>query len=157
MKKILIAIDYSLSAQKVAEQGYALGKAMNADILLIHIIEDVTYYASNSYDPVMGFGGFVNTDFLGLDIAHSVEIEAYHFLEKTKKHLQDEHIKVAVLHGSIDTILLEEAKKQSCDLIVIGTHSRKWLEEILLGSTAHKLLKHSPIPLFIIPTRSEGK
>jgi len=35
----------------------------------------------------------------------------------------------------------------------MGTHSRRGLEKILMGSVAEKVLHHSLIPLFIIPTR----
>lgn len=155
MKKILIAIDYNISAQKVAELGHALGKAMHTEILLIHVIEDVMYYSSQSYDPIMGFGGFVNTNFLGPEVQESVEKEAYHFLEKTAIYLNDADVRIQVIHGNIEDTILETAREKKCDLIVIGTHSRKWLEEILLGSTAHKLLKNSKIPLFIIPIKHE--
>lgn len=153
MKKILIAIDYNQSAQKVAEQGYALAKAMQASIILIHVIEDVMYYSSQSYDPIMGFGGFVNVNFLGPDLLEHIEKEANDFLEKTKLHLKDDKIHSEVLHGTIHSTIVEKAESEHCDLIVMGTHSRKWMEEILLGSTAHKLLKHSKIPLFIIPNK----
>jgi nucleotide-binding universal stress UspA family protein len=36
--------------------------------------------------------------------------------------------------------------------IVMGSHSRKWLEEIVLGSVTEKVLHHTSIPMFIIPT-----
>jgi len=37
MKKVLIALDYNPTAKKVAEAGYAMAKAMNADIFLLHV------------------------------------------------------------------------------------------------------------------------
>jgi nucleotide-binding universal stress UspA family protein len=154
MKKILIAIDYSPAAQKVAEKGYALAKAMNSEIVLIHIIEDVTYYSSQSYDPIMGFGGFVNVNFFGPDIITSITEEAFHFLQKTKEYLYNTPMKLKVLHGDIDNAILEEAENEKCEIIVVGTNGRRGLEEFLLGSTAHKLLKNSKIPIYIIPTYS---
>ena len=42
MKKVLIAIDYDPSAQKVAEAGYAMAMAMGANILLLHVIAEPT-------------------------------------------------------------------------------------------------------------------
>ena len=41
------------------------------------------------------------------------------------------------------------------DAMVIGTHSRKWLEKILMGSVTEELLNQSSIPLFIIPTKKQ--
>lgn len=153
MQKILIAIDYAPSAKKIAEQGYALGKAMNAEIILLHVIEDVGYYASTAYDPIMGFGGFANTNFLSSDAMDSITKEAAIYLEKIKLHLQDDSIKIRLEQGEIADTILETAKKINCKLIVIGTHSKSAIGEILMGSTAHKLIKHSTVPIFIIPTK----
>lgn len=154
MNKILIAIDYAPSAQKVAEKGYELGKSMKADILLLHVIEEIGYYSSTVYDPIMGFGGFTNEAFLDKDVLQNIENEARDFLEKTKLHLNDINIETLVIHGNIVNTIIETSKKEHSNLIVIGTHSRNGLEELLLGSTAHKLIKHSSIPLYIIPIKN---
>jgi len=49
MKKILIALDYDPTAQKVAEIGYGIAKAMNAQPVLLHVITDVTQYSYLDY------------------------------------------------------------------------------------------------------------
>ena len=46
MKKILIALDYNPTAQKIAETGFSLAKAMNAQVVLLHVIADPVYYSS---------------------------------------------------------------------------------------------------------------
>lgn len=155
MKKILIAIDYSPTARKVAEQGYALGKAMNAEIVLLHVIEYVGYYSSTVYDPIMGFVGFSNTNFLGSDVVDSITKESTIYLEKIKLHLQDNAIKTAVSHGQIADTILETARTLNCKLIVVGTHSKSIMGEIIMGSTAHKLIKHSTVPILIIPIKAK--
>lgn len=58
MAKVLIALDYNPSAQKVAEAGFNLAKAMNAQTILLHVTSDATYYSSLNYSPIMGFGAF---------------------------------------------------------------------------------------------------
>jgi nucleotide-binding universal stress UspA family protein len=42
------------------------------------------------------------------------------------------------------------------DVIVIGSHSRKWLENIVMGSVTEKVLHHTSIPLLIVPTRKNN-
>jgi nucleotide-binding universal stress UspA family protein len=49
MKKVLIALDYNPTAQKVAEVGFSMAKAMNAEITLLHVIADPVYYSSPGY------------------------------------------------------------------------------------------------------------
>ena len=55
MKKILIALDNNVGAQKVAATGYELSKALHAHTILMHVTTDVTYYSSLNYSPIMGF------------------------------------------------------------------------------------------------------
>ena len=59
MKKVLIALDYNPTAQKVAEAGFSMAKAMNAEVILLHVISDPVYYSSTEYSPIMGFNGFM--------------------------------------------------------------------------------------------------
>jgi nucleotide-binding universal stress UspA family protein len=153
MKKILVAIDCTPSAYKVAEQAYALGKAMNAEIILLHVVEDVGYYMSPIYDPIMGLGTSVSTNIVSSDTLQNTDKGAIHFLEKIKSHLQNEGLRIIILHGNIVENILEFAKQEHVDIIVIGTHSRSIIEELFLGSTAHKLIKQDSFPIFIIPTK----
>ena len=57
MKKICIAIDTSPSAEKVAKLGYEYAQALNAEVVLLHVIYDVEMYQYD-YDPIMGYEGF---------------------------------------------------------------------------------------------------
>jgi len=42
------------------------------------------------------------------------------------------------------------------DIIVMGSHSRRWLENIVMGSVTEEVLHHTSIPLFIIPTKKHS-
>ncbi len=154
MKKILIAIDYSPAATTVAEQGYALAKSMNASVVLLHVLQEVTYYASTSYNPIMGFGGFINTNLLDSNDINNIEKGATQYLEKIKEHLQDNTIEILVVHGQIADTIIETATKEHCHILVLGTHSRSGIEKLLLGNTASDLIKSATIPIYIIPIKA---
>lgn len=153
MKKILIALDYNPSAQKVSEIGYALGENQHAEITLLHVIGDPSYYATSQYDPIMGFGGYVNIDLLQPEIIDELKKSSLDFLSKAKEHLGDDTIKILVKEGSTAESILEAAENINADIIVIGSHSRRWLENILMGSITEYVLHHTNTPLFIIPTK----
>ncbi len=153
MKKILIALDYNPSAQKVAETGYALAKAMNAQTILLHVVSDLTYYSSLNYSPVMGFGGFSSAGIVQTDTVEEIKKLAQTYLDKSKQHLGDDKIQTVVKNGDYGETILNIATELNVDIIVMGTHSRRGLEKILVGSVAEKVLHHSLIPLFIIPTK----
>lgn len=64
-------------------------------------------------------------------------------------------IETIVVEGDFSESILNTATKIKADIIVIGSHSKKWLETILLGSTTSQVLNHSNIPLLIVPTKKK--
>ena len=153
MKNILIALDFDPTAQKVAEIGFTLGENKDASITLLHVIADPSYYASTVYDPIMGFGGYANLNLLSPDIINELKKESLEFLEKSKQHLGGENIKTLVKEGSIAQTILQVAEELNADIIVMGSHSKRWLENMLMGSITEYVLHHSSVPLLIIPTK----
>ena len=153
MKRILIALDYDPTSEKIAEQGYAFANALNAEIILLHVISETAYYTTPNYPSIMGYEGF-NT--MALDsIENTTELKeaAVNFLEKSKEHLGDTTIQVVVREGSRGESIIETAEEMKVDVIVMGSHGRRGLDKILLGSVAEHILHRTTIPLFIIPTK----
>jgi len=152
-KKVLIALDYNPTAQKVAEVGYAMAKAMKAEIILLHVVSDPVYYSSIEYSPIMGFNGYMELGTEQFDNVAGLKNASLQYLEKSKQHLHDKDIQTMVGEGDFADTILNTAKKMHIDIIVLGSHSRRWLEEIIMGSVTEKVLHHTSIPLFIIPTK----
>lgn len=150
MKKVLIALDYDPTAQKVAEQGFALAESMNAEVVLLHVVANQTYYANLNYSGIMGFYG---NDLYALTSKESLIKTALQFLDKTKEHLGDNNIEILAAEGDFPDIIMDVAKRHKADIIVLGSHSKRWLEKILMGSVTEKVLRESTLPLFIIPTK----
>ncbi|HEY5464324.1 MAG TPA: universal stress protein [Hanamia sp.] len=155
MKKILIAIDYNPTAKNIAEAGYSLAKSMNAEITLLHVVADYTYYSSLDYSPIMGFDSFSNLGVLQTNTVIELQNAAQDYLGKIKEFLKDDTIKTMIKDGDSGDAILEAVKELNADIIVMGTHSRRGLEKILMGSVAEKVLRRSTIPLFIIPVKKE--
>ena len=153
MKKVLIALDYNPTAQKVAETGFALAKSMNAEVILIHVISDPMFYSSEGFSPIMGFQGYIDVGPFQADSVEGIKKASLQYLEKTRKHLGDKTIQTIVKEGDFADTILKSAKEVKADLIVLGSHSRKWLENIVLGSVSEKVLHHTTIPLFVVPTK----
>ena len=153
-KKVLIALDYNPTAQKVAEVGYSIANAMGADCLLVHILSTPIIYTSVNYDPIMGFSGFEALENYQLN-AELLSKSAYQYLEKVKKHLGDSKVETIVKEGEFDDKIMETALNYNADLIVIGTHSQQWLEKILVGSSTESIIQISKIPIVIVPTKKD--
>ncbi len=156
MSTVMIAIDYDPTAQKVADTGYLLAQTMGAEVVLLHVISDPVYYSSTEYSPIMGFSGYMDTIPVQFESIGELQKAAQHFLDKTKNHLGDATINTLVGEGDFPESILKAAHKVHADIIVMGSHSRKWLENIVMGSVTEKVLHDTKIPLFIVPTRKQN-
>ena len=147
IKKVLIALDYDPTAKKVAEVGFAMAKAMGAEITLIHVIVDLVTYSLT----------YLNMGPLQSDSVDELKQASQNFLDKVKRHLGDDTILTVIKEGEFADIILETAKELDADIIVMGSHSQKWLENILIGSVTEEVLRKTTIPMFIIPTKKRDK
>ena len=157
MKKVLIAVDYDPAAQKIAEEGYALAKSMGAQAILLHVISDYFYYSSLDYSPILGYDSFSNLGALQTGTSEDLHNAAQNYLDATKQHLGDPAIESVIKEGDFGGIIIETAKELNVDVIVLGTHGRRGIDKILMGSVAEKVLRNSTVPMFIIPTKEEEK
>lgn len=148
MKKVCIALDYNPSASKIAETGHSLARSLEAELTLVHVITDAAYYAVD-YAPFMGF----ETPFMHTysELAEDLRNGAEKYLSASSQHLGSRNIKTAVLTGDTANAILDYASEQNIDLLVIGTHSHTGLANILMGNTAVRLVKHSKIPILVVP------
>ena len=152
-KKVLIALDYDPTAKKVAESGFAMAQAMNAETTLLHVISDPVYYSSPAYSPIVGLVGDMDTFPMQLDSLEGLKNVSQDFLQKFKKHLGDANIQTIIADGDFAKSILKTADDIHADVIVLGSHSRKWLENIVMGSVTGDVLRQTSIPLFIVPTK----
>jgi nucleotide-binding universal stress UspA family protein len=153
INKVLIALDYNPTAQKVAELGFSMAKSMDAEVILLHIITDPVFYSTAGYSPIMGFNGYVDMGPVQLDSVDGLKNASLQYLEKSKQHLGDDDIRTMVKEGDFADTILETAKEEHANIIVLGSHSRKWLENIVMGSVTEKVLHNTSIPLLIVPTK----
>jgi len=142
--KVLIALDYDVTSKKVAGEGYLLAKSMGAETILLHVISELpVYYSESNY-----------THEYKVDLLGDLKVTTQTFLDKAKKQLGDEAVQTVLKEGEIADTILKTAKEMDIDIIVVGSHSRKWLENII-GSQAEDVLTNSPIPVLIVPIKKK--
>ena len=141
-KKILVPSDGSDLAHKAAEFAADLAKVHGAEVIGVYVIDPFPY--------------------IGIGDASAIGLQAY--LTEAKGaagQALDALRKVCEAHGVAfagDTIersvvyegITETAKVEGCDLIVMGSHGRKGVEALFLGSVAQKVLTHAQVPVLIV-------
>ena len=124
---------------------------MSAEVLLLHVMVDPLYYSAIENYPITGYTGSVITP-MQLTDNDETKNQSKLFLDKIKLHLGNDAIQTIIKEGDFADKILKTAHEYHADMIVMGSHSRRWLEEILMGSVTEKVLHQSTVPLFIIPT-----
>ncbi len=152
MKKILIAVDYTQAAEKVARVGYELAKSLQGTVALIHVITEPVYYAME-YSPIVGYQGEYTSG--TNEVVEDVKNTAGNFLNAMVQQLGDNSITTAILDGDTTDAIIQYSTDWNADLIVLGSHTHHGLERLFSTDVAAYILKHSTIPVLAVPT--DGK
>lgn len=153
--KILVALDYSKSVNMIAQKANEMAEAFQADIILLHVLSDITYYSSLNYSPITGFDSFSTMDMVQESTIEEVKKAAELFLEKLSQKFGDLKTQLVVREGDFADEILNASEKYKAKMIIMGTHSRRGIDKIFMGSVAEEVLHKSNIPVYVIPVREE--
>ena len=136
--KILIAIDRNSSAEIVAKSGLQLAEQYNSEIALISVLDKEGSFDSDPATP------------RELDdmMEHNFNKSQLNVIEKIFKNRA---VKSFVKKGVPYKGIIETAEKWGADIIVMGTHGRKGLPHLILGSVAEEVIRHSRKTVIVIP------
>ena len=148
IKTILTTTDLSAAAGKALPHALALAKAFDAELHLVHVVEE-NLYADYSYAE-----GMLNPGAMFEDLVKArrdkLEDIASDLPAGVKTHI---HIR----RGIVACEILDAAKDLSADLIVIATHGRTGLAHLFLGSVAERVVRESPCPVYTVPAKTPKK
>jgi nucleotide-binding universal stress UspA family protein len=142
---ILVPTDFSDVSRRALEYAKTLAKPGNSELLLAHVSPGANLITS----PEVAW----------LDAAEIEGLEEQE-LEQRGAALRSEGYRARTisLTGPLCDQLLSAIKEYKVDLIVLGTHGRKGMERLLLGSDAEALLRHAHCPVISIgPDVEENK
>ncbi|HEV8131019.1 MAG TPA: universal stress protein [Acidobacteriota bacterium] len=145
LNTIVVATDFSEASLIAAETAFRLALESHAVVYLLHVVE----YPVPT-DP------FVGVVVPSLGQLYSEEMERLQSLipHNLKGRLI---IKWVVLAGSPAKMIARFADQEDADLIVVGTHGRKGLSRMLMGSTAESLLREAPCQVLVVKQKAESK
>tara|TARA_R110000850_G_scaffold268138_1_gene399457 strand:+ start:53311 stop:53769 length:459 start_codon:yes stop_codon:yes gene_type:complete len=151
MKKVLIALDYHPVSEKVAEAGYELAKKLDAEVCLLHVVADASYYEI-SYPEFMGYVP-VNEVANSGEKLNDMQKTGEEFLEKSAAHLKDPSVKIHLAEGKAKDAILNYSREWKADILVMGTHSHNVIEKVVLGTVASSVIERTKIPVYLVPVK----
>lgn len=144
-KKILCPVDFSKFTEEVIVYAADIAKQYGAELHVLHVIPNLTYFTP--------YESFLTPENL-VAVEKNIQNEVERDFGKILKHV-DMEIKKVVKTGVAFVEIIEYAKSEGIDLIVMGTHGRSGIEHILIGNVAEKVVRKSPCPVMTI--RPKGK
>ncbi|UCD57897.1 MAG: universal stress protein [Candidatus Hydrogenedentota bacterium] len=140
--KILFPTDFSEHSRHAFSYALSFAREYGAQLYMLHVIEDVQYLA-NAYMfdvPIM-------PSFADMEQNRLKEMQEFIDREVTDPAIKIEKV---VKHGRPFIEILQMAREESIDLIVIATHGRGGLEHVFFGSVAEKVVRKAPCPVLSI-------
>lgn len=140
ISKIVVPVDLEKHTDKLVDYALFMAKGLDAELVLVHAVEFI----------VMGEMALGNPSYDDYNTSRK---------EHAQKVLADITANAAtkcrkcsskVMVGDVVDEILGFAKKEGGDLIIIGSHGKRGLEKILLGSVAERVLKNAHCPVLIM-------
>ena len=139
---ILVAIDFSDPTEKILRVAHQLAHSLEGSVWLVHVAE-----------PEPDFVGYeAGPDVVRDQVAKKFRKE-HRVMQEYAEAMREQGIdaKAMLIQGATVETLLEMATKQQSDLIVVGSHGRGMVAEILLGSVSRGLIKSAACPVTVVP------
>lgn len=140
IKKIICAVDFSEYSPMVADYAKTVANCTGAQVICLYVAPSMSQYVG-FHVPPSSIESFVG------EIVTGAEDTMNDFIAGNFKDLNTEG---RVVTGYPAEEILEAAKSENADMIVMGTHGRRGIDRILFGSVAEKVVKTSSCPVLTV-------
>ena len=143
-QRILVPVDGSSTSQRGLDEAINLARLTQGRLRLIHVIDELSF--ALTADAYAGMAGNLldtlreNAQRL-LDDARSAALAA---------GVEADTVLCDTLSGAVHEMVTAEAAKWPADVIVLGTHGRRGVGRLVLGSSAEHILRFAPVPVLLV-------
>ena len=142
-KRILAPVDGSHTSTLGLEQAVRLAKNQGARLRIIHVVDESVL--TQFPDVMTGTGDLINT------LINDGRTVLKNAMTLAKRHgVKAESVMYENLIGFVAELVLKEATKWRADIIVMGTHGRRGVTHMLLGSDAEAVVRSSLVPVLLV-------
>jgi nucleotide-binding universal stress UspA family protein len=140
LRRILVAMDFSAAAHRALELAQLLAKSAGpAHVILVH-----AYYVPVELEQYLIARGKAIPDVLSPEATKDLEAI---LTELQTAGFSCEYVAAA---GAPETVIVDVAKDKQVDLIALGTHGRRGLSHLFMGSVAESVVRHTDLPVVTV-------
>lgn len=138
--RILVPVDGSPTSIRGLDEAIALAKLTGASLRLAHVLDQVVFVGGETY----------TVDVFGLQKEGGELI-----LQQMQARVEAAGVPVSTflsepLPGRVCDVVMEQAKAFDADLIVVGTHGRRGVGRLLIGSDAEQIVRIATVPVLLV-------
>lgn len=148
-KKILVPVDGSTTSNRGLLEAVKLAKAQKATLIVLHVVDENIVTQS-----ALGGGYFIEGLLEGL-LENGKKLLAKSVLEAKKQRVKVQPVLIEDIGMAVSDVIVSQAKKLKADVIVIGTHGRRGVSRLLMGSDAEGVVRAATVPVLLV--RAPGK
>ena len=156
IRSILYATDLGIYAPVVMQHALGMARSFNADLFVVHVVEPMGLFAESVLQSYLDEAALSEWQSKGLStVMATIEQRVLDsFREEWGEGEQDlQWIRsVKVIQGDPCEVILDQLRKLSVDLLVVGSHSQATGVAVPLGRTAARVLQLSPVPVYLVPS-----
>lgn len=145
-RRILVPVDFESGAEDLLATATRWAERFGASLVVLHVWEPPRLIAGDTFYTVPGFDA--------ASLSQVALAEAQRHMDRLVTRWKTEGVELSVRleTGRTSSAILEVAEDVKADLILLGTHGRRGLSRVLLGSVAHQVLSRSTLPVLTLPT-----
>ena len=147
-QRILVPVDGSPASNRGLEEAIELAKNQDAEILLLHVVDEWKVAAGDIAAVNLEAGAKTLMDAGSALLSEAVSRVRNAGVSATSALIEQ-------LGVPVGATVVQRAREWPADLIVCGTHGRRGLARLLMGSDAEHIVRHTPVPVLLV--RSSGK
>lgn len=149
-RRILVPVDGSHTSTRGLKEAVQLTKDHHARLKLLHVVDESVLTLNP--EPTGGGGVFIDALIEGGEqVIKNARALAERHGVKTETAMREN------LSGRVSDLILDEARKWRADIIVMGTHGRRGISHVLLGSDAEAVVRSSPVPVLLVRGKTAAK
>jgi nucleotide-binding universal stress UspA family protein len=152
-KKILYPTDFSETAELALNQVKAFRTLKAEEVILLHVIDERDIKKRDIFSLLLGVAGLnKSVEEFENELKNKLIEEAKSKIESIKKELEDVGYKVkeVIVVGIPHEEIVKIAEDEGADIIIMGSHGKSNLRDILLGSVTENVIKKSNKPVLVV-------
>lgn len=160
--KILVALDHGDTCSEIFQKSLKLAQALGAELLFLSVLTP----DGGGNLPLSDNSGLTSFSFSMQESLWDVYLKSYREYEEAAqarlRNFVDRATEAGVrsefkqINSDVGKAICEQAKAWSADLVMVGSHGRKGLGEILLGSVSNYVMHHAPCSVLVVHEPQES-